>query len=126
MNSTLITKIVACCLLACATMAGMYAAAATLAGAIGGNFNPAESNRHQHLAEFSSANQDAEALLGAAQFRCDRTFADSRLACRRSALKANVEAHTAARVKYKGSTTIPIRVASTRASDPATLVVAAR
>jgi len=126
MNLTPIQKFAAGMLLVGSAAAGMYATASTLAGAIGGNFNPAESNRHQHLAEFSAANRNAENSLGVAQFHCDRAFAQERLACRNSARQASIDAHTAARVKYKHSTSLPERVASARTSDPATLRIAAR
>ena len=72
-------------LIALATVAGIYAAAATATTHVAATFVTAEAASHSRNAKFVSAARRTSAGLGAARARCEALAGDPKRACRAEA-----------------------------------------
>jgi hypothetical protein len=111
------SKLLAGALIAAAVMAGIYAAASTIATAMAASFTTAETSGHVRIVEFAAAVEQASAEHKAARTRCELLTGAENDICNAVARAQQKRDRTVARVIYQDSITPP---ADAGADDPET------
>lgn len=89
-------------LIATATIAGMYAIAATFATNMAASFNTVETTRHTRAGDFATSVRRASAERKTARAKCELVAAAERNSCNAEATAEQRHAWTEARSDYKG------------------------